>query len=83
MDEVFSSSEVSVKQNYLNSANGANMDCAVNSDSNGCKAIESSTNSSLHEKVAKFIQNGELDPIEGICSTIGLISNDEKRTSQL
>ncbi|KAG5553632.1 hypothetical protein RHGRI_011505 [Rhododendron griersonianum] len=83
MDEVFSSSEVSVKQNYLNSANGANMDCAVNSDSNGCKAIESSTNSSLHEKVAKFIQNGELDPIEGTCSTIGLISNDEKRTSQL
>ncbi|KAF7144722.1 hypothetical protein RHSIM_Rhsim04G0144100 [Rhododendron simsii] len=75
MDEVFLSSEVSVKQNYLNSANGANMDCAVNSDSNGCKDIESSTNSSLHEKVAKFIQNGELDPIEedgfGILHEIG------------
>lgn len=65
MDEVvFSSSEVSVEQNNLNSANGANMDCAANSVSNECKAIESSNNSSLQEKVAKFIQNGELDSIE-------------------
>ncbi|XP_058212783.1 protein PTST homolog 3, chloroplastic [Rhododendron vialii] len=81
MDDVFSSSEVSAKQNYLNSANGANMDCAVNSDSNGCKAIESSTNSSLHEKVEKFIQNGELDPIEedgfGILHEIGADSGNE------
>ncbi|KAF7144936.1 hypothetical protein RHSIM_Rhsim04G0143400 [Rhododendron simsii] len=81
MDEVFSPSEVSVKQNYLNSANGANMDCAVNSDSNGCNAIESSTNSFLHEKVAKFIQNGELDPIEedgfGILHEIGADGGNE------
>lgn len=71
MDEVvFSSSEVSVEQNHLNSANGANMDFAANSVSNECKAIESSNNSSLQEKVAKFIQNGELDSIEGTCSNI-------------
>lgn len=65
-DEViFSLSEVTVKQNHLDSAKGDNMDGAVNSDRNRYKAIESSSNSSLHEKVADFIQNGELEPIEG------------------
>ncbi|THG05674.1 hypothetical protein TEA_013324 [Camellia sinensis var. sinensis] len=63
-EDASSSSEVSVKQNDLNSANGENNDYAFSSDSKSCMAIESSTNSSLQEKVAKFIQNGKLDAME-------------------
>ncbi|XP_057513802.1 protein PTST homolog 3, chloroplastic isoform X3 [Actinidia eriantha] len=68
---VFSSSKVSVEQNNLNSSNGEDTDSDFSSDSNSCLAVESSTDSSLQEKVAKFIQNGELDEIEGILDEIG------------
>ena len=67
---VFSSSEVSVEQNNLNSSNGEDTDSDCSSDSNSCLAVESSINSSLQEKVAKFIQNGELDEIEGTLTNI-------------
>lgn len=80
-EDASSSSEVSVKQNDLNSANGENNDYAFSSDSKSCMAIESSTNSSLQEKVAKFIQNGKLHAIEddgfGILNEIA--ANDGKK----
>ncbi|KAI7998509.1 hypothetical protein LOK49_LG10G01637 [Camellia lanceoleosa] len=80
-EDASSLSEVSVKQNDLNSANGENNDYAFSSDSKSCMAIESSTNSSLQEKVAKFIQNGKLDAIEddgfGILNEIA--ANDGKK----
>ena len=42
----------------------ANIDPSFNNDEQSC-IRESSTHSSFQEKVAKFIQNGELDTIEG------------------
>lgn len=44
--------------------NKENIDPAINYDEQSC-IIEASTYSSLQEKVAKFIQKGELDTIEG------------------
>jgi len=63
--EMLLTSEVPVKQNHLNSADGANINHALISESESCTNAESSTNLSLQEKVAKFIKDGELDAIEG------------------
>ncbi|XP_052175481.1 protein PTST homolog 3, chloroplastic isoform X4 [Diospyros lotus] len=62
--EMLLTSEVPVKQNHLNSADGANINHALISESESCTNTESSSNLSLQEKVAKFIQDGELDAIE-------------------
>lgn len=46
-----------------NSRGSMNVNPAINDDQS-CMSIESSTNSSLQEKVAKFIQDGELETFE-------------------
>ncbi|XP_057513801.1 protein PTST homolog 3, chloroplastic isoform X2 [Actinidia eriantha] len=80
---VFSSSKVSVEQNNLNSSNGEDTDSDFSSDSNSCLAVESSTDSSLQEKVAKFIQNGELDEIEDDGKGLVELQNVTKESSSL
>ncbi|XP_059646825.1 protein PTST homolog 3, chloroplastic isoform X2 [Cornus florida] len=63
-EDVSLSSEVSATSNYIKNGNGANIDHPLNSDGKSCTSLEISTNTSLQEKVAKFIQNGELDIVE-------------------
>ena len=63
LGEVFSWSreDLSMKDNIST----MNIDRDLISDNQSSISTESSANSSLQEKVAKFIQIGELDTIEG------------------
>lgn len=49
----------------VNTSDGTEMESLVHSDDNSYINANSPPNLSLEEKVAKFIQNGDLDPVEG------------------
>ncbi|KAA8518713.1 hypothetical protein F0562_016513 [Nyssa sinensis] len=74
-EDVSLSSEVSTVEVNLNNLDGATTEHALNSNDQNFMSLESSINSSLQEKVANFIQNGELDTVEdnsfGILNDIG------------
>nr|DAD48838.1 TPA_asm: hypothetical protein HUJ06_018775 [Nelumbo nucifera] len=61
-EEVSLPNDNSIIENEFSSANGIQI---LNSGVGSCMSAGSSTSLSLQEKAAKFIQNGELDIIEG------------------
>ncbi|KAF3441818.1 hypothetical protein FNV43_RR15733 [Rhamnella rubrinervis] len=60
--EVVLSTEVSSIEDYSSSSNS---DPALSSEDHGSEPLGSSTKLSLEEKVANFMQNGDLDAVEG------------------
>lgn len=62
LEDVSSTSEVSIMENL---SGDNNIDLVVHSADSSCINLDSSANLSLEEKVAKFVQNGDLDPVEG------------------
>ncbi|XP_061357146.1 protein PTST homolog 3, chloroplastic isoform X2 [Gastrolobium bilobum] len=76
-EDVPSTSEVSIRENL----SGDNkVDSIVYSADSSCINLDAPANLSLEEKVANFIQNGDLDPVEDHVS--GISNGDESQESK-
>ncbi|KAK4272840.1 hypothetical protein QN277_021341 [Acacia crassicarpa] len=63
-----------------NISGGIEIDSSVHAANNSCVNVNSSSNLSLEEKVAKFIQSGDLDPVED--HAFGILNGNDQEYSE-